>query len=207
MENEVKLIGYYGSDELIACSAWTSTSRELTPEKIARIPELLKMLADKGHHTPFEKSLLHFLVVCDTASHIHLLKHRISVSINTESARYKELTDKYLIPKDWPESERQALEDHMRDSYVMYHRTVDSLVEAGLTKKRAKESARFFLPYATQVMMDVSFNWRSFKHFLDLRKTEHAQVEIRQISEKMLQLVRDIPGNPFKHTLKAFYEE
>ena len=29
MDNTVELIGYYGSDELIACSAWTSTSREL----------------------------------------------------------------------------------------------------------------------------------------------------------------------------------
>jgi hypothetical protein len=27
--NKVELLGYYGSDEVIACSAWTSTSREL----------------------------------------------------------------------------------------------------------------------------------------------------------------------------------
>lgn len=59
--NTVELIGYYGSDEIHACSAWTSTSREITEEKRNRIPSLLKMLADHGHHTPFEKSSLHFL--------------------------------------------------------------------------------------------------------------------------------------------------
>ena len=30
MKNTVELIGWYGGDEAIALSAWTSTSRELT---------------------------------------------------------------------------------------------------------------------------------------------------------------------------------
>ena len=51
------------------------------------------MLASEGHHTPFEKSSLHFLVTVDQATHIHLLKHRIGVAINGESARYKELKE------------------------------------------------------------------------------------------------------------------
>lgn len=102
MQNSVELIGYYGNDTTHACSAWTSTSRSLTEDKRSRTPKLLKMLADEGHHTPFEKSLLHFLVDSDIASHIHLLKHRIGVSINGESARYKEIKeDKYLTPNDW----------------------------------------------------------------------------------------------------------
>lgn len=46
----------------IGLSAWTSTNRDLTEDKKKRLPELLKMLAEKGHHTPFEKSSLHFLV-------------------------------------------------------------------------------------------------------------------------------------------------
>ena len=60
-QNKVELIGYYGNDQVHACSAWTSTSRDLNEDKINRIPKLLKMLADAGHHTPFEKSALHFL--------------------------------------------------------------------------------------------------------------------------------------------------
>ena len=90
MINKVELIGWYGGDEVNACSAWTSTSRTLTEEKKNRIPALLKMLAENGHETPFEKSTVHFLVDTEIASHIHLLKHRIS-SLNAESARYKEL--------------------------------------------------------------------------------------------------------------------
>jgi thymidylate synthase ThyX len=52
--------------------------------------------------------------------------------------------------------------------------------------------------------MDVSFNWRSFAHFQKLRNSEHAQLEVRELAEQMLQLVKDIPGNPFEKTIKAF---
>jgi len=83
-KNTVELIGVYGSDLTHAQSAWTSTSRDLTEDKIERIPKLLSMLASEGHHTPFEKSTLHFLVTVDQATHIHLLKHRIGVAINGE---------------------------------------------------------------------------------------------------------------------------
>ena len=84
MKNKAELVGWYGSDEIHALSAWTSTSRDLDDKKRDRIPALLEMLAANGHETPFEKSSLHFLVTVDCASHIHLLKHRIGVSINGE---------------------------------------------------------------------------------------------------------------------------
>jgi hypothetical protein len=67
MKNEVKLLGYYGDDKVIACSAWTSTSRDLSPEKEARIPKLIEMLWSEGHETPFEKGNVHFLITCDIA--------------------------------------------------------------------------------------------------------------------------------------------
>jgi len=59
--NKIELIGYYGNDEIHACSAWTSTSRDITDEKRERIPKLLKMLADAGHHTPVFQSMVRVL--------------------------------------------------------------------------------------------------------------------------------------------------
>lgn len=200
--NTVDLLGVYGSDETHACSAWTSTSRDLTPEKEARIPALLKFLAENHHFTPFEKSTIHFLVNVDTASHIHLLKHRIGVSINAESARYKELKeDKAHIPSDWPQMHQTILQHHVEECFERYHLMVADLTPL-LGRKRAKESARYFLPFANQTQMDVSFNFRSFMHFQNLRNSEHAQVEIREVAEEMLQLVR-LEGS-FPYSLAAF---
>lgn len=204
-DNKVELTGWYGSDETHALSAWTSTSRDLSDEKQARIPQLLKMLADNGHHSVFEKSSLHFLVTTDVATHIHIIKHRVGVSVNAESSRYKELKDdKYFLPKDWPLDEQAKYIAFMEDALMRYHDTLESLVENGMSRKRAKESARFYLPYGNQITMDVMFNWRSFTHFLGLRMKPDAQREVRELAEKMLQAVQEISGNPFKHTLEAF---
>lgn len=242
MKNTVELVGHYGGDITHALSAWTSTNRDLTPEKIARIPTLLKTLAQNKppHKSPFEKSTLHFLVDTDIATHIHIIKHRIGVSVNAESARYKELKeDKYYLPEDWDmkisddsldeiarfagldsmEGYREHFWDYTKPLYdttwqdilrwytevgnKIYHVSLTEL-EKTLGRKRAKETARFFKTYNSQIAADVMFNWSSFAHFLSLRMKPEAQIEIKEIAEQMLQLVRNIEGNPFEHTLAAF---
>lgn len=233
MQNKVELLGYYGTDLVHAQSAWTSTSRDLSEEKLERVDKLLSMLAQEGHHTPFEKSSLHFLVTVDQATHIHLLKHRVGVSINGESARYKELKeDKTYLPEDWQgvkTSEElfihdedadgndeggelswkkgnewiSVLKDYTDIGNYLYHAALKDLTPI-LGRKRAKESARFFKTFNSQITMDVMFNWRSFYHFLKLRNSEHAQKEVRELAQQMLQIVKEIPGNPFEKTIKAF---
>ena len=214
MKNTVELLGHYGSDETIACSAWTSTSRELTEGKKARIPKLINMLWRDGHETPFEKASVHFLVNTEIASHIHILKHRIS-SLNAESARYKELKeDKYYLPQDWIIAYGQTrlhggtdwaekLEEYTKLGNDLYHQCLTDL-EPVLGRKRAKESARFFKTYNSQIQADVSFNMRSFANFQKLRNSEHSQLEIREIAGIMLELVKNIDGNPFEHTIEAW---
>ena len=223
MKNKVELLGYYGSDETIACSAWTSTSRDLTEDKKARIPKLINMLWSNGHETPFEKGMVHFLVDTEIASHIHLLKHRIS-SLNAESARYKELKeDKYYIPEDWgntkvstetynSKTRFKTSEEHKWANILaefteigngLYHQCVKDLTPE-LGRKRAKESARFFKTYNSQIQADVMFNMRSFANFQKLRNNKDAQLEIRNIAEDMLELVKNIEGQPFKHTLESW---
>ena len=202
-DNKVELIGTYGGDESHALSAWTSTSRDLTEDKKNRIGKLLKMLAENGHGTPFEKSAINFLVTTDIASHIQLLKHRAGVSINAESARYKELKDdKFYIPTDWDSEEQELLLKHCQDCFKKYHECLVRLVSKGMSKKRAKESARFYNPYSTQLTADIMFNFRSFMHFINLRNDPGAQLEIQDIAKKMLLQVSET--KEFDLSLEAF---
>lgn len=201
--NTVELIGTYGDDLTHGLSAWTSTSREIGEEKLARLPKLLDMLGSEGHHTPYEKSMIHFLVTTDIATHIHLLKHRIGVSINGESARYKELKDdKFYVPTDWDADEQSQYITFLEDALRRYHECLARLVAKGVPRKRAKESARFYLPYGNQITADISFNWRSFMHFQGLRNSEHAQLEVRELAQEMLRQVRETGKFPL--SLKAF---
>lgn len=200
--NKVELIGHYGSDETIALSAWTSTTRDLTPEKRDRIPELIHKLWTSGHKTPFEKGIVHFLVTTDIATHIHLLKHRIA-SINAESARYKELKhDNYYIPHDFRADWAERLIQHTEQGNRLYHEYLTEMTPV-IGRKRAKESARYFKGYNSQITADVMFNMSSFANFIKLRTADDAQVEVRNIAQGMFELVYCIEGNPFQHTLKA----
>lgn len=202
-DNKVELVGIYGSDETHALSAWTSTSRELNDEKRGRMGKLLTMLATNGHHTPFEKSSQHFLVTTDIATHIHILKHRIGVSFNGESARYKKLQEEKLyIPQDWPEDEQVLLVKHYQESFKKYHETLERLVAKGYSRKRAKESARFYLPYSHQLTADVMFNFRSFMHFQGLRNEDGAQLEVQNLAKDMLKQIHET--GQFNLSLEAF---
>jgi flavin-dependent thymidylate synthase len=181
--------------------------------------QLLEFLAANNHSTPFEKAILDFQITGDLASHIHALKHRIS-AINSESARYKEFQqDKYYIPDDWANITcsqslgetghckgmkwRDIIQQNTELNFALYHQCLEDLTPV-LGRKRAKESARYFLGYNTQLNFDWQMNFRSFVNIQQLRNDSHAQREIHQITNTMLFLVETIPGNPFEYCLKAF---
>lgn len=229
-QNKVIFMGSFGGDRTHSLSAWTSTFEEIgidIPEeiedrvdvlfeymkefKMREYTELLQMLASNEHNTPFEKSYLSFIVKVDQATHIHLLKHRIGVSIGGESARYKELkVDKSLLLDDWllygevGKKWYDKLISLTQITNEAYHQALHEFKEAGMPKKRAKEAARYFKMMNSQIVLDVSFNFRSFVHFQKLRNSQHAQKEVREIAQSMLDMVKAIPGNPFEYSLKAF---
>ena len=221
-KNTVEFIGYYGSDESIAKAAWVSTDNVLTDEKKERIPTFVKGLWEEGHETPSERGILHFIVNMEIASHIQTLKHRIGVSVNTESARYKQLKeDKFYIPEDWRGVPVDSLSGIDKKQFgdtwevvlwrfselsnYLYHSALTDLIPY-LGKTRAKETARFFKTYNSQLKSDVVFNIRSFAHYMELRNTEHAQKEIREIADTMFNLVKNIEGSPFAAILEAIEE-
>jgi len=243
MKNSVILLGSYGDDMRHCIGAWQSTNVELgvdlSPNIYDRVgqlyratviqkkktpQELLKFLVDHGHTSPFRSSLIDFQVTADIASHIHCLKHTVGVEINSESARYKELEDKWHIPDDWDvpiknrffycdakdfvegngfNTWREVLDAYTALGHQLYHGAINDLSPT-LGRSRAKESARYFLPYAKQLDFTMTFSFQAFVHFQKLRNSDHAQKEIKQIAQYMLEEVKAIPGNPFKYSLEAF---
>lgn len=190
--NQIELIEatFFGSDLRHGLAAWTSTSREISEEKLGRLAAFLKFLADEDHATPFEKSYIEVLVRTDIATHIHILKHRIGVSVNAESARYKELKTNFgYVPADFPDEIQQIYEVHYMRSYALYHATLEKLTPL-LGRQRAKESARMCLPYGGMIVANVSFNFRSFAHFLHKRYDKHAQLEDIQLCRLILREMR-----------------
>jgi flavin-dependent thymidylate synthase len=221
MTNKVELIDWYGGDKAIARAAWTSTSTDVEAKSDEQIRDLLvnKLWNNgtgKAHKTPFERGLLEVNITADVASHIHIIKHR-HLSVNGESARYKELKeDRYLLPQDWDgircsdelhslfgNDWLEILESYTKLGNDLYHKAVNDLTPT-LGRKRAKESARYFKTYNSQITLSVMTNMSCFHNFYTLRADDAAQLEIQDIANQMLDCIKGIEGNPFKYTLEAF---
>lgn len=230
--NNVELIGWYGGDKAIARAAWTSTSIDVDAKTDEQIRNLIVNIlwnngTGKPHKTPFERGIVEFNITVEQASHIHMLKHRLA-NINGESARYKELKeDRMYLPEDFrgiPVDKKhhnlnyigqqvdanwgdydwlQALHDFSTLGNMLYHKCLEDLTPV-LGRKRAKESARFFKTMNSQLTLSVMMNMSCFINFVTLRADEAAQVEIQGVANAMVEAVKNIEGNPFKHTLEAF---
>ena len=53
---------------------------------------------------------------------------------------------------------------------------------ATLRRKQARQAARAVLPNATETRIVVTGNYRAWRHFIAMRATEHADVEIRELA-------------------------
>jgi thymidylate synthase (FAD) len=66
---------------------------------------------------------------------------------------------------------------------------------ATLRRKQARQAARAVLPNATETRIVVTGNYRAWRHFIAMRATEHADVEIRELAVECLrQLQREVPN-------------
>lgn len=200
-------------------------------KKMRSIESLLDYLAVEGHESPFRMSSFMFGMTTDVATHIQKLKHAVILEAeNAESAKYKELKeDKFYLPEDWmkmdvlnpfeysgyPEGAffegkitgnelwSDVLYDYTKLGNFLYHKCLEDLTPR-LGRKRAKETARYFKTYNSQINSVNKFSFAGIMTFYNKRSVEFAQEEIKDIANQMIQCVREIPGNPFKYSLKAF---
>ena len=66
-----------------------------------------------------------------------------------------------------------------------------------LRRKQARQAARAVLPNATETRIVVTGNYRAWRHFVAMRATEHADVEIRECAVACLRELRRVAPNVF----------
>jgi thymidylate synthase (FAD) len=66
-----------------------------------------------------------------------------------------------------------------------------------LRRKQARQAARAVLPNATETRIVVTGNYRAWRHFVAMRATEHADVEIRALAVECLRELQKVAGNVF----------
>ena len=68
---------------------------------------------------------------------------------------------------------------------------------ATLRRKQARQAARAMLPNATETRIVVTGNYRAWRHFIAMRATEHADVEIRELAVECLRHLQREVANVF----------
>jgi thymidylate synthase (FAD) len=68
---------------------------------------------------------------------------------------------------------------------------------ATLRRKQARQAARSVLPNATETRIVVTGNYRAWRHFVAMRATEHADVEIRECAVACLRELQRVAENVF----------
>src|SRR3712207_1487844 len=68
---------------------------------------------------------------------------------------------------------------------------------ATLRRKQARQAARSVLPNATETRIVVTGNYRAWRHFVAMRASEHADVEIRELAVACLRELQRVAPHAF----------
>jgi thymidylate synthase (FAD) len=68
---------------------------------------------------------------------------------------------------------------------------------AALRRRQARQAARSLLPASLESRIVVTGNYRAWRHFIAMRASEHADVEMRAVAIACLRELQRIAGNAF----------
>lgn len=160
----------------------------------------LRHILEVGHTALFEHATATMYIRGLSRSATHeLIRHR-HFSFSQLSQRFvhtdeAEVAVPALIAED--EELKRTFLNAVDDIRFVYEDLLAGLEEklaeepnALLRKKQALQAARAILPNATESRIVVTGNFRAWRHFISMRASEHADLEIRQLALRCLALLK-----------------
>jgi thymidylate synthase (FAD) len=160
----------------------------------------VEKLASIGHLSPAEHISFTFGIEGISRACTHqLVRHRVA-SYSQQSQRYVKADQfDFIIPpsiKNDPVLVRE-FEQCMAVAQESYTRVLMRLEELGYKGEDGRQDARYLLPNAVETKIIVTMNARELLHFFRVRCCNRAQWEIREMSERMLALVKQVAPTIF----------
>ncbi|WP_343575327.1 FAD-dependent thymidylate synthase [Mycobacterium sp.] len=162
----------------------------------------IKHIIDVGHFSVLEHASVSFYITGISRSCTHeLIRHR-HFSYSQLSQRYVPENDSQIVVPPGMEDDdelRRILTEAADSSRATYTELLDKLEakfadqpNALLRRKQARQAARAVLPNATETRIVVTGNYRAWRHFIAVRASEHADIEIRRLAIACLRLLVDV---------------
>jgi thymidylate synthase (FAD) len=161
-----------------------------------------------GHGSVLEHAVWNFVFAGVSRSLTHeLIRHRAGMGYSQLSQRYvdesvAEYVEPDVIAADpamhaaWLEAVGQAHRAYVKLVEMLAERFKD---EPDRTQRRklARQAARSVLPNATETKIFVTANARALRHFIEMRASRHAEVEVRKLAIKVLEVMKVEAPNLF----------
>lgn len=165
-------------------------------------------ILEVGHGSVLEHAVFNFVITGVSRSFTHeLVRHRAGFGYSQLSQRYvDESVAEYVEPDCIAED--PELHEIWRAAVQQAHNAYLKLVEGlaakysdmedrTLRRKLSRQAARSVLPNATETKIFVTANARALRHFIEMRASEYAEVEIRHVALKVLEILRQEAPNLF----------
>ncbi|MEX0800653.1 MAG: FAD-dependent thymidylate synthase [Dehalococcoidia bacterium] len=164
--------------------------------------EYIGNLISMKHGSVLEHATWDFIFAGVSRSFSHeLVRHRAGWGYSQLSQRYvDESMANFVEPDVIAEDERlhaiwlRAVEASHQAYLDLVEGLMDkpalSSVEGTQRRKLVREAARSVLPNATETMIFCSANARALRHFIELRGSEGADVEIRKVALQVLRIMQ-----------------
>jgi thymidylate synthase (FAD) len=161
----------------------------------------LKHILEVGHGSVLEHAVWNFIFVGISRTLTHeLVRHRAGWGYSQLSQRYVDESVAEYVEPDCiaadPALHRIWL-DAVAHSHHAYLKLAEGLQEAfreepdrTQRRKLARQAARSVLPNATETKIFVTANARALRHFIEMRGSRFAEVEIRKLAVQVLRLLQ-----------------
>ena len=161
----------------------------------------LDHILDVGHGSVLEHAVWNFLFTGCSRSLTHeLVRHR-HFGYSQLSQRYVDESVAEYVEPDCiaadPELHTLWLEA-VAASHQAYMKLTEKLLDKfqeepdrTARRKLARQAARSVLPNATETKIFVTGNARALRHFIEMRASRHAEVEIRKLAVKVLLILQN----------------
>ncbi|MCC8248543.1 FAD-dependent thymidylate synthase [Saccharothrix luteola] len=167
----------------------------------------IKHIIEVGHLSVLEHGSVSFYLTGISRSLTHeLIRHR-HFSYSQLSQRYVPERNAAMVEPDVIANDPELHEKFLaaaQASVDAYNELLKGLEEkfsdvpsATLRRKQARQAARAILPNATETRIVVTGNYRAWRHFIAMRATEHADVEIRALAVECLRELQKAAANVF----------
>jgi thymidylate synthase (FAD) len=167
----------------------------------------LRHIIDVGHFSVLEHASVSFYITGISRSCTHeLIRHR-HFSYSQLSQRYVPEHDALVVLPPGIENDPEleeiftAAADASRATYAELLGRLEARFadepNAVLRRKQARQAARAVLPNATETRIVVTGNYRAWRHFIAMRASEHADIEIRRLAVECLRQLIEVAPQAF----------